>query len=387
MVNLSLESPEVAAVLERYKTGLVEESDRIAQNDAEFAEALAAVAEAREAADGANEELASARERQGAIGLDDHTARQALADRLAEAAIGIAESELPLITRTFLSLVYVDTSYPPVRNFEVYKNAVQRGGVALSSLVGRLQPGAPLVVLERDNVFAAVAGEDSLVVTPPTVKDGELVGGSIVITMPDTPMVEICEGLPITDRRTANLPVLSGTPTKRYGGPHLEAAASNDWLIIGLDALAKRLPDPDIDPMRRFMALTALHAVGVELPVAVDDIVRTNIGDQLVELLAFKAAGSGPETETTSTPKTMHNGHVQLPRETLVTRQARQIDNKSIRHMAAALGLTQKELRGMVEPALMAWLKRGGRPARAVEKANALNNLDTLLIDIFLEIV
>jgi hypothetical protein len=384
----------VGAIIEAHEAGLTE---RVAQAEhvrTQLADAKVAVGQAETAIKTAEQKLDRAQKQVRTYESEEQRAESRLEATAKNVAIDIAGNpDLDPVTKTLFSLVYEDRSLAWQETPDAYKTTAERGRVALSSVIEHLQPGEPVLYFNfaRGNVVAYVATEKSLVATPPNVnKQSEtytsLEGGSIAVVMTDAPNTQATDQeLVRIERKTEEATLISSYYENDVD--RLEVAASNEqWLVIGREAITAKLER--LDPVKRLVALTALRAAEVEVPVEVTAEIRKQTEGKLVSLIAFLAAGTGQETTTRSVRSrnawTGGSHRSQITEDTPLTRMAKSVDKQSIRYMAQAIGLSKDVLREKVEAVLKS---RVGKDTTSLDQLakdiQSLATVDQILDTVF----
>ncbi len=295
--------------------------------------------------------------------------------------------DLDPVAQTLFALVYDDSTLAWKEEPNVYRSAADRGRTALSSIMGRLQPGEPILYFGQGlRITANVATAESLVAQPPKVDKRResyifLTEGSIYIDMPKAPTAHMVErDLVVVEREEDQQATLISNRGK-HGVERLEVLATNEQvLVIGGAAVLEAVRR--LNPVQRFVALTALKTAGIDVPARVDDEVRENAETRLVNLSAFLASGVGQETITQN--RLIRRSPGQITVDSDLTRMAKFIDKQSIRAMAQTIGLSKEQLHGKVKQALESRTSQDNVSLGQLAKdVSSLENLAKILDSIF----
>jgi hypothetical protein len=377
----------VQPIVEAHETELADKAAHAMQVREKLADANIAVSEAQAAVKVAEQNLAQANDNVQDLKSAEQKAEGEL-ERVARtvAADIIDGPDLAPLPKTLFSLIYDDRSLAWQETLDAFPAAAERGKVALSAIMERLQPNEPVLYFTRGNIAADVATGQSLVATPPTI-DGErgryvyIKGGSISVTMPESAVAQsTVQGLVKVERKPEEAILMNSY--YEHDVERLEVAAGNEeWLVIGSEAVAGKLER--LDPAKRLIALTALKAAGVEVPVEVDNEISEKTENNLVALVAFLAAGASQETRTHSVHGrdswTGAHYSTQVTEETPLTRMAKSVDKQSIKYMAQTIGLSKDVLREKVQAALTSRVDQDttslDQLAKDIQSLTALDNL------------
>lgn len=382
----------VNTIIEAHESDLSGKIGIAIQTREELADAKIAVSEAEAAVKVANQNLTQAQKQVRTLETAEQRSESTIESAAKEVAVDIAnDTTIEPLPRTLYSLIYSDRSLAWQETPDAFKVAAERGRVAVSALMERLQLGEPVLLFSRSTIIADKAKEDTLVATPPTteVKLGNytsLNGGSIDVVLPDAYSAEATDQeLVRVNQKPADVTLMSSY--YEYDVDRLEVAASNEqWLVVGNEAITAKLKQ--LDPVKRLVALTALKAAEVEVPVELEDEIKENTANRLVSLIAFLAAGTGQETTTRSVVGrdswTGGSYHTQVTKDTPLTAMAKSVDKQSIKYTAQAIGLTKEALRERVEVVLKS---RVGSDSTALDQLakdlQSLTNVDQILDAIF----
>lgn len=305
----------------------------------------------------------------------------------------IRDPEIEPRTKTLFSLLYNDRKLAWQDGHDAYQKAVDRGKVALSSVIERLQlPDAPILYFSNQRVIADTATDKSLVTKPPKATNkcsdpyASIEDGSISIVMPDTATTHVTDqGLVVVEQDTVEAVLMSNM--FGYDLEHLESAATNNhWLIIGEEAVTAKVQE--LEPIKKFVALTALNAVGVELDTSVEPELKTKTEQSLISLLAFLASGTGQETTTRTVRRrdawTGGSHSSQVTEDTPLSLMAKSVNKKSIRLMAQTLGISKETLRTKVADTLNSRVAQDTASLDQLAKdVQAIETLNSILDSIF----
>lgn len=382
----------VNTIIEAHESDLSGKIGAAIQTREELADAKIAVSEAEAAVKVANQNLTQAQQQVRSLETAEQRSESTIESAAKEVAVDIAnDATIEPLPRTLYSLIYSDRSLAWQETPDAFKVAAERGRVAVSALMERLQAGEPVLLFSQSTIIADKAKEDTLVATPPTteVKSStytSLNGGSIDVVLPDAYSAEATDQeLVRVSQKPADVTLMSSY--YEYDVDRLEVAASNEqWLVIGSEAVTAKLEQ--LDPVKRLVALTALKAAEVEIPIELEDEIKENTANRLVSLIAFLAAGTGQETTTRSVVGrdgwTGGSYRTQVTKDTPLTAMAKSVDKQSIKYTAQAIGLTKEALREKVEVVLKS---RVGSDSTALDQLakdlQSLTNVDQILDAIF----
>jgi hypothetical protein len=378
----------------------------IADNDIELQAAIAqatgvreqlvdaklAVGEAQAAIKAAEQQLKDAQSQVRNLERKEQDAEGVVETAATKVAKSIASNrQLDVATRALYTWVYNERTLAWEEEPGAYERAAARGRVALTSLTERLQPEQPILYFEGNQVMADSATKKSLVINPPKLAskprlhDPFETQGDVVLSLPNAASARATDQeLVVVGQRSVENVLLSSY----YGHnlDRLEWAASNEkWLIVGSEAIVNKLEQ--LDPLKRFMALTALAAANVSIPVVVDKELHQRTETKLVGLLAHLASGAAPDTITRREivrDPWLRTGYKTVEDKGPIAQMAHSVDPQSLRCMAQALKLTKDYLREQTVTLLKDRVKKDTTSLEQVAKdLQSMNTLDGLLDTIF----
>ncbi len=351
----------------------------------QLTEAELAASDAEVAVKTAQENLKQANERVRHLKSAEQHAERKVETVANGIAVNVATNMgLDSVTSTLFALIYNDRALAWDESSDAHQKAAHRGRAAMSAIIERLQPGEPVLYFGNRGVTAAVANERSIAVTGHSVEGRNrgtwLSGGSIDAVMPNAITAEATtQGLVRVMTDDMKTTLISNQ--HKHGLDNLEKAATNEeWWVVGAEGIKAIIAQ--LDHPAQLLAVTALKAADVEIPLAVDADVKKKTEDTLIALMAFLAAGTSQET--VNIPIHTRTGTAQITKDSPLTQLANVVDAKSILYTSQAVGISKEALRERVVQALQSRLGEDNTPLSQVAKdARSLANLDDLLALIF----
>lgn len=361
-------APQMQTRLADSLTDAWQARENIAQNRFDVEEAQAAVK-------AANEALKAVTDKGRQLSRDKQhadTVTERIGDRLA--AEVLLTPDLDEVSKVLFSIIYHDGrnagQVDEVNN--PYTNAIKTGGRALATIASRLQPDEPILYFDRGEPVVSVAGKNPLIAElPPThytrkTLDETIPGdylsfslGTIYLDMPDAVIAKPeSQRLVAVDNWKEPNRVTLISPMYEEGLERLENAATNNrWLIIGNEAIKGYMElglDGEGGSTREHLHLpvaTAMTAAGIEIPFEITTSVKEETKKTLTNLVAFIASGGEQETTNEKRHGLVEDLIVAVDKNPL-HQLSTVIDQRSIRHMAATIGLTKQKLEASVQELL-----------------------------------
>jgi len=298
-----------------------------------------------------------------------------------ELAALIVEGPGDHVTRTLFSLIYLNDDLAKDDDpSKAYADAAQRGHTALASIAERVQPGQPVLHITTDNeVTVGVVAEDgALIAVLPRVTNNRMRDdnsvGSIDLLL--TNALSANAEKPFVKTRVVGESLVRLIESeRRYNiGRLLQAGENTDWLVIGNDAIAKKLESAN--PMGQFVAMTALKAANVEVDFVLGEDAHAETAAILVALITYQATGElvsihkkPGEMISPTQDRSLIDG-VQFSLETVEDQGELEAEleilrknagGRDIRNMALALGLNKEAIKTRIDVLLKDLAANGDR--------------------------
>lgn len=360
-------APQVQTRLADSLTDAWQARENIVQNQFDVGGAQAAVR-------AANEALKALTDKGRQLNRDKQqadTVTERVGDRLAAEVLLVPG--LDNVSRVLFSIIYHDrrNAWQVDENNDPYANAIKAGGQAMTDIAERLQPGEPILYFDRgDPVVGQVVGDPLTADLPTThytrktldeTKIGDYLNfdiGAIYLDMPGavTAKSKSQDLVSIEDREEPSRITLISRMSEE-GLERLQAAATNEsTLIIGGQAI-KGFMEKGMDgseDTREHLHLpvaTAMTAVGLEVPFELGAELKANTKKTLVDLVAFIASGGARETVNEKRRGLVEDLPVAVDKDPLYELST-EINLRSIRYIAATVGLSKKQLKRSVRELL-----------------------------------